>query len=485
MRQLVLLGAGLLLMAGAAPVKAADDDLRASLFAEADQLLAAAREAQAPLLAPRSFQRGLDAYEDAEQRLARGQSLERIRADLAAAAESLRLARSGALEFAPRLAGTLRARAAALSSDAVRHAPVPLAAADERLSKLGADLERGRRRDLERLDEEIAQAYRDTELQAIKSALLADTRKTLERASEMRAERYAPITLSKARDLLEQAEAALESDRYDADRPRALARQADVEARHAIYLVDRVRAVREQEVTLEELLLEWEAVLQKLADEADLAAGFDHGPAPLGTAVGEYLVARKQEIAALKTALSDREQQLEQMEIEIRDLEQRLGGVARERTALEEQLEQRARARQRYQQVEALFTDDEAIVIRDSDKITLRLVGLRFDVGESDISADNYPLLAKVASAIRVFPRARLVVEGHTDAFGSDQKNLVLSEERAAAVRQYLLVSMRLNPGQISAVGHGEEKPIANNETREGRARNRRIELIMFTGEES
>lgn len=484
MKNLALLGVGLLLIAIGPELGAAEDGVRASLFAETDQLLEAARAANAPLLAPRSFERGLAAYEDAEQRLARGQSLERIRSDLATAAESLRLARASASEVAGGLAGTLRARAAALSSNARHHAPAQLAAADERLSKLGADLERGRKRDLEQLDEELAQAYRDTELAAIKSALLADTRKALQQARELRAERYAPLTLSRARDLLEEAEAALESDRYDADRPRALARQADVEARHAIYLVNRVRAVREEKITLEALLLEWEAVLQQLADEADLVAEFSNGPAPVGTVIEDYLVARKQEIAALKTALSDREQQLEQMEIEIRDLEQRLGGVARERTALEEQLEQRARVRQRYQQVEALFTDEEAIVIRDSDKITLRLVGLRFDVGESDISAENFPLLAKVASAIRVFPRARLVVEGHTDSFGSDQKNLLLSEERAAAVRQYLMVSMRLNPGQISAVGHGEEKPIANNETREGRARNRRIEVIMYTGEE-
>ncbi len=484
MRLMLLLTAGLLLTAPHGSLAAAEDGVRASLFTEADQLLAAAREARAPLLAPRSFERGLTAYEDAEERLERGQSLERIRADLATAAEALRLARSSALEFAAGLAGALRARDAALSSDAPRHALTKFAAADERLEKLGADLERGRRRDLQQYDQELAQAYRDAELAAIKVALLADTRGTLAKAEAMRAERYSPKTLTMARELLAQAESALESDRYDADRPRALARAADIEARHAIYLVQRVQDVREDRITIEELILEWEAALRELAQQADLAAEFTAGPGPVSTAIADYLQARKQEIAALKTALSDREQQLEQMELEIRDLEQRLGGVARERTALEQQLAERARTRQRYQQVETLFTDEEAIVIRDSDKITLRLVGLRFDVGESDISADNYPLLAKVASAIRVFPRARLVVEGHTDAFGGDQKNLLLSEERAAAVRQYLLVSMRLNPGQISAVGHGEEKPIANNETSEGRARNRRIELIMFTGEE-
>lgn len=463
---------------------AADSKVREGLFEEADRALSEARAAQASILAPRSFSRGLQAYQDAEQRLARGQSLERIRSDLEAARQSLREARTAAGELAKGIGNALRARKAALSSGAPQHAAAELAAADERLGKLAADLERGRRRDLTEYDQQLASAYRAAELAAIKAALLADTHTTLEQASEMRAERYAPRTLARARALLAEAETALETDRYDADRPRALAREADAEAHHAIYLVQRVQAVRADQVTIEELIMEWEAALRALAAEADQPAEFSKGPDPVARTIADYIQARQSEIAALKTALSDREQQLEQMAIEIRDLEQRLGGVAEERTALEQQLARRAEARRRYQQIEALFEEDEAVVIRESGKITLRLVGLQFEVGESDINAENFSLLAKVASAIRIFPRARLIVGGHTDSFGSDEKNLLLSDERAEAVRQYLLVSMRLNPTQITALGHGEEKPIANNETREGRARNRRIELIMYTDEE-
>jgi outer membrane protein OmpA-like peptidoglycan-associated protein len=70
-----------------------------------------------------------------------------------------------------------------------------------------------------------------------------------------------------------------------------------------------------------------------------------------------------------------------------------------------------------------------------------------------------------------------MVVEGHTDSHGSDQTNLSLSQQRAMAVRGYLMNSMALNPQLITAVGYGESQPVANNETPEGRRRNRRIDI--------
>lgn len=464
---------------------AADADLRASLFGQVDKLLIEAREAQAELLAPRNFSRAQEAYRDAEERLARGQSLEKIRADITVASESLEAAISQSARISPGLSGALQARKDALSSEADQRAPVLFAETDQDLLKLANDLERGRNRDLATFDQRLASGYRNAELAAIKQVLLADTRKLLAEARALRAERYAPQTLAQADALLREADAALTEDRYDADRPRALARAANIEARHAIFLARIFDDIREGRLTQESLVLQWEKTMAGIADAADLAANFHEGPGPVALAITEYIRARQSEIAGLVTALTDREQQLAQMELEIRDLEQRLGGVARERSVLQEELARQEQLRQRFRQIEAMFDSDEAAVLRESGKIILRLVGLRFDVGKADISAENFPLLAKVSSAIRVFPRARLVVEGHTDSFGSDQKNLNLSHERAEAVRQYLIVNLRLNPGQIAAVGHGEEQPIANNETKEGRARNRRIELVMIIDEET
>jgi OmpA-OmpF porin, OOP family len=88
-------------------------------------------------------------------------------------------------------------------------------------------------------------------------------------------------------------------------------------------------------------------------------------------------------------------------------------------------------------------------------------------------------LLRKMQAAIDVFPGSHVEVQGHTDAFGADEANMRLSEQRAQAVQQYLLANMQLRSVTVDAVGYGETVPLANNETPEGRLRNRRIDLLI------
>jgi outer membrane protein OmpA-like peptidoglycan-associated protein len=85
----------------------------------------------------------------------------------------------------------------------------------------------------------------------------------------------------------------------------------------------------------------------------------------------------------------------------------------------------------------------------------------------------------KVRDALALFPDSSIVVEGHTDSNGSDSANLILSQDRADAVRQYLVTQFGANPEKISSIGYGEVRPVATNETADGRARNRRIDLII------
>ena len=97
-------------------------------------------------------------------------------------------------------------------------------------------------------------------------------------------------------------------------------------------------------------------------------------------------------------------------------------------------------------------------------------------------AAASAPLLAKVRQALEMFPDAPIVVEGHTDSQGGDSSNLILSQDRADAVKQYLVTNFGRNPERISSIGYGEARPVASNETADGRARNRRIDLIIRTG---
>jgi outer membrane protein OmpA-like peptidoglycan-associated protein len=138
-----------------------------------------------------------------------------------------------------------------------------------------------------------------------------------------------------------------------------------------------------------------------------------------------------------------------------------------------------ARIREKFVSVERMFDRDQARVLREGNDIIIRVTGLTFSVGKADIEPQFFGLLTTVQRAITEFPGARLSVEGHTDSFGGDQTNLELSQKRADAVREYLLANMRLEPALVDAIGYGETQPVASNETREGRTRNRRIEIII------
>jgi OOP family OmpA-OmpF porin len=109
------------------------------------------------------------------------------------------------------------------------------------------------------------------------------------------------------------------------------------------------------------------------------------------------------------------------------------------------------------------------------EKIVLR--GVNFDFDKSNIRPDAAVILDEAVVALGS-SSAPVMVEGHTDWVGSDAYNQGLSERRAESVRRYLS-EHGVDEGRLSTAGYGESRPIASNETREGRALNRRVELLV------
>ncbi len=109
----------------------------------------------------------------------------------------------------------------------------------------------------------------------------------------------------------------------------------------------------------------------------------------------------------------------------------------------------------------------------------LVLRGVNFDFNKSDIRPDSRPVLDEAAEILRANPNVRISIEGHTDAIGSDAYNEKLSVRRAEAVFRYL-VNLGVAPERMEVVGYGETRPLADNETEEGRAQNRRVELHII-----
>jgi outer membrane protein OmpA-like peptidoglycan-associated protein len=108
------------------------------------------------------------------------------------------------------------------------------------------------------------------------------------------------------------------------------------------------------------------------------------------------------------------------------------------------------------------------------------LPGLRFDFGAATLRPESFATLPDVVAAIRSQPAASLRLDGHTDAIGDARRNHQLSLARAATVRAELL---KLDPAlapRLSASGFGATRPVASNNTLEGRAQNRRVELVIL-----
>jgi outer membrane protein OmpA-like peptidoglycan-associated protein len=106
------------------------------------------------------------------------------------------------------------------------------------------------------------------------------------------------------------------------------------------------------------------------------------------------------------------------------------------------------------------------------------IYGIYFDFASDRIKEESEPVLAEIAQVLRQNPDWKLNVEGHTDAIASDAYNLDLSQRRAAAVKAALTGRYQIAAGRLSTAGFGESSPKDRNDTLEGRARNRRVELV-------
>ena len=457
----------------------AADELRKTFFKDADTARAAAEAADAELLAPRSWSRGVEEYEDAEEALRRGRNIEVVRSNAAAAANHFKTAAKAAGLASTALAQVMKSRQDAANARAPELSPEVWADAQRKFDDAIRLLERGDLKGAKRRDIEATSLYRDAELVAIKAQYLNETRKLLADADRARVGRYAPITLGRAKRLLAEAERELSENRYDTDKPRSLAQQANYEAKHAIYLSEVVRKVRDKDLTAEQLVLQWEQSMVAISGAADVVPDMQDGPDRLTEELVAYIDTLRTDKQRLEQEASENSIRIADMEAELNALDERLGGATAERAALVQRLEAQERVKQQFEQVERMFSTEEARVFRQGDSVILRLVGLDFDSGASQIKPSNFDLLAKVEKAIDVFPRSELTIEGHTDSYGGDELNQKLSQDRAESVKQYMVNAMRIPTYRLIATGFGETKPVASNETAAGRARNRRIDVVI------
>ncbi len=126
------------------------------------------------------------------------------------------------------------------------------------------------------------------------------------------------------------------------------------------------------------------------------------------------------------------------------------------------------------------FADSEAASIqREQDVLAVSFKGdFVFDYDSSILKAGAYDELERVANVLIKFPQTTINIEGHTDSKGSEDYNMELSKKRAEAVKT-ALIGKGLTPARLTTLGFGESKPIASNDTAEGRQLNRRVRVVI------
>ena len=195
-----------------------------------------------------------------------------------------------------------------------------------------------------------------------------------------------------------------------------------------------------------------------------------------------YIAQRKAELAEAQAATIDlrrQEQDLEsaQQQAQAKAAEQAKGELEMTRGELESERAARSAAEQALAELAAAGTDMK----EEARGVVIVMPGaLMFPTGRSDLKPRSKEKLTKVAGALDEVGEAKILVEGHTDSTGSQALNMSLSQDRADSVRDFL-VSEGVPEDKITATGVGPARPIGDNSTAEGRAENRRVEIVVQT----
>lgn len=330
----------------------------------------------------------------------------------------------------------------------------------------------------------------------IKAEVLPEIDSTIAKAKADGAKRIAPLSHARAVEKLKSLDAFISVNPEAKDEIDVMAADALFEANRLMVITQQARQVKEMKP--EDVALSMEKQLQTISEAVGEPDMRNRSPLVQVDSIVSAIYALKKEHSILSATVKSREAELstlksnyqEQIDtlhvqkaaLEDQSLENRLAKerMAKERLAMERHLELENLFNQRFLTVRNYFQVDEADVLKQERQVIIRIKAMYFPVGKSTILIENYELLGKVQKAILTFDDPRVIVEGHTDATGPETVNMELSQERAEAVRQYLIANGTLPSENISAVGYGAEMPLASNRTSAGRAINRRIDVLII-----
>ncbi|MEC9376007.1 MAG: OmpA family protein [Pseudomonadota bacterium] len=318
--------------------------------------------------------------------------------------------------------------------------------------------------------------FDDAIVESIQDRMLKIAREKINTAYNLKAERYAPVTIKLATTVETQVENLLTKDRTQLKEAEFLSKEVEAYADKAIQITQLAKGKPSYETTIRDS----ESRLHRLLIAAGKDVPLNFNPELSTTTLENEIQRLRSQERDLNNQINNSRQFIAALEDEIRDLDDRLGGVSTEKQSLIMQIELQARSLEKLNQVESTFSQDEAEIYSQSGNIVIRLIGLKFASGSAELGIESKNLLNKIAKVVDLYTNSSVLIEGHTDSQGSAVENKKLSQIRADMILNQLVASMRIPAFRISSIGYGESKPIANNETELGREKNRRIDLIII-----
>lgn len=483
---------------------------------ELSRLLDSGRVAEAPVFAPATWEKAQQASQRARSLADKNSDAGELSKQVEAALRQANAALSTSIAAKQELASFLETRSRAREARAQFVTPAEYMRAEEELMRATRRLESG--------DAEggVAQArkaeplFDAAELAALHKAQLQVCDSLIMVALETHVDRYAPATLALAKSHRSRAYELIIADRQDRSVAASEADQAAYEARHAMQLARSIRELDESRSSWEDVLLDFERETERVGQSLGLKRlGFDRG----ATVATDSVISQAQSLRAdleaaglelkdVSTVLGDALAETGESSPSTHPVElatqtaERLTRLTEEKSdwarmakARQDQLaevsqladetayelEQRRLREEKFKAAQQALTVSEGVVLYNNENdIVLRLTGLSFDPGKTDLKSAHQKILTKVVGILEQFPENRIRVEGHTDARGSKSGNLALSEKRALAVRDHLISVLSLREDRIEARGYGDEQPVASNSSADGRAKNRRIDVVIL-----
>lgn len=463
-------------------------------IAELEDQIAAARQAELPVLSPQWFAKADAACSEAKKGVESGAELSKIYANINNGQDALSKARESAKVARTMLPAVIESRKKAFAAGAQKLGE-PFESAENQFLRLTRAIEDNQIGYTKKHAAKVSETYLTLELLAIKDGTIETVRPVLEQAEKDKAEKFAPKSLSLAWDYFNETDAFISENRYaEAD--------IDQKVQQALFMAQRAATINNQSKILahmepEDIALWMEDSLHQVTKKMSAP---DVRNQPTEAQVKEILKSiqsLQDENRRLDQALLDQKNDFQKktalFESNIAILKQQIAmleGKAEKDQKVKEVLlaEQRAVERKlaaerefnkKFLEVQALFRASEAEVYKQRNQLVIRLKAMRFPIGSAIIMPENFSLLTKVQEAIQLFNRPSVVVEGHTDSTGEEEKNLALSNERAKAVRDYLVANKTIPADKIYHKGYGSARPLASNATPEGRAINRRIDVVI------